>query len=520
MHHHENVSVRFSTYTTKRVTKCRNKQRPPTTDLGIYRRMVVDTSDDQASVYFPGDDTNFTLCGSQNVYTLHPPVISVPDNILGNQHLLIPQDDTCLPLRDNPPPPLRGTLLRSSPMGYLYRLSDFPHTLGSEDLKTWGCHKAARLLSDSPPDTTWIYLDGSAGQGSFGSAATIFKPDGEVLVLCLPSPYHSSEGAEYWAAFMPLRWLTSLHSPMQCVILRDNDQVIRTTDAQPDTMASRSSHGTLIKAFCSLVAHLPSRIQTHFAWITGHAGFKGNECSDLFPKWIAYSSFSSPEFLPPSPIGIVSNGVLPVCHRLTRSISRSLIPRHCHHSIHVISSFHYYSHSSWFSGLPFKWSSGNMNFSTYAYQDDPTPRACHKCSHPHPLDVISFLSHCLCADHIISSFIYAWPAPFNRIASVSWSSGTHLGDKRRFAKMLVPSSLYEAMTTPTHGESKPQRVLAFKNALPRRQRKLKDALSDTLMWLAEDPPPRPQPPPQGPNTREKPNSTYSTLHTVPESPAP
>ena len=171
---------------------------------------------------------------------------------------------------------------------------------------------------------------------------------------------------------MLLRWLSSLHSPMQCVTLGANDQVIRTRDAQRRTMASRSSHGTWIKAFCSLVAHLPSRIQTQFVWIKCHAGFKGNECSDLFSKWTAYSSFPPPQFRPPPPIGIVSNGVLPVCHRLTTSISRSLIPRHCHHNIHVTSSFYYHNHLSGLSGLPFKWSSGNMNFSTHAYHDELT----------------------------------------------------------------------------------------------------------------------------------------------------
>ena len=227
-------------------------------------------------------------------------------------------------------------------------------------------------------------------------------------------------------------------------------------------------------------------------------------------KWIAYSSFSSPDFMPPPPMGIVSKGVLPVCHHLTTSVSRSLIPRHYHHNIHVTSSFYYHTHSSWFSGLPFKWSSGNMNFSTYAYHDDLTSRTCHKCSHPHPLDVISFVSHRPCAGHIISSFIQPWPAPFNHIASVWWSACPHLGDKRSFAKMLVPSSLYEAMTTPAKGESKPQLVLAFKNALPQRQRKLKDALSNALTWLAEDNPPRP-PPPQGSNTWGKPNAP-TVLH--------
>ena len=86
--------------------------------------------------------------------------------------------------------------------------------------------------------------------------------------------------------------------------------------------------------------------------------------------------------------------------------------------------------------------------------------------------------------------------------------------------MCLPPSdalrlMYDAMTTPTTGETKPQRVLAFKNALPQRQQKLKDALSKALNWLAEDPPPLPRPPPQGLNTWGKPHSTYSTSHTPP-----
>ena len=240
--------------------------------------------------------------------------------------------------------------------------------------------------------------------------------------------------------------------------------------------------------------------------------FRGNECSDLFSKWIAYRSSSSPELQPPPPLGTVSSGSLPVCHRLTTSVSRALIPRHHHHNIHVPSSFFFYNHSSWFSGLPFKWSSGNMNFFTYAFHNDLTPRICHKCSQPHPLDVASFLSHCPSADHIVQSFIHAWPPPFNQVASIWWAQCSHPGDKRNFVKLLVPSTLYEAMITPTTGETKPQRVLSFKNALP--QRKLKDALSKALTWLAEDPPPLPRPPPpQGPNTWGKPNSIYSTPHT-------
>ena len=130
-----------------------------------------------------------------------------------------------------------------------------------------------------------------------------------------------------------------------------------------------------------------------------------------------------------------------------------------------------------------------MNYLTYAFHNDLTPRICHKCSQSHPLDVASFLSHCPSADHIVQSFIHAWPPPFNQVGSIWWAQCSHPGDKRNFVKFLVPSTLYDAMTTPTTGETKPQRVLAFKNALPQRQQQLKDALSKALTWLAEDPPP-------------------------------
>ena len=306
---------------------------------------------------------------------------------------------------------------------------------------------------------------------------------------------------------MFLRWVSSLNQPMQCIILGDNEQVIRTANVQSYVMASRSSHGTWVKAYSSLLAQMPTFVSTQFALIKGHAGFQGNECSDLFSKWIAYSSSSSPELLPPPPLGTVSFGSLPVCHRLTTSVSRALIPRHHHYNIHVPSSFFFYNHSSWFSGLPFKWSSGNMNFLTYAFHNDLTPRICHKCSQPHTLHAASFLSHYPSADQTVQSFIHAWPPPFNQVASIWWPQCSHPGDKRNFVKFLVPSTLYEAMVTPTTGETKPQRVLAFKNALSQRQRQLKDALSKALTWLAESPPPFHAPPP--------PDSTPGGNHTAP-----
>ena len=98
---HEQAYVRFTTYSSNRVTKWGNKQRHQNTDLGIHGGIVTDTSCYQAAIYFPGDDTTFNLRGSEKVYTIHPPVIAAPANIPGNHH-------PAPPLRDNPPPPERG----------------------------------------------------------------------------------------------------------------------------------------------------------------------------------------------------------------------------------------------------------------------------------------------------------------------------------------------------------------------------------------------------------------------------
>ena len=76
-------------------------------------------------------------------------------------------------------------------MGYLYQVHGLPpYFLRSEDLKAWNCNRASQLLQEASSETTWVYLDGSAGQGGFDSAATIYKPNGTILILYLPSPYH------------------------------------------------------------------------------------------------------------------------------------------------------------------------------------------------------------------------------------------------------------------------------------------------------------------------------------------
>ena len=117
--------------------------------------------------------------------------------------------------------------------------------------------------------------------------------------------------------------------------------------------------------------------------------------------------------LPPSPppIGCISRGPLPVIHKLTTTSIKHLLPCHKHENIHVPSSFHFYNHTSWFQGLPFKWSSGNSNMAPFAFHDDLCPRHCNAYPDPHPMDVISFVSHCPTCEHLVQTYIQCCPPP-------------------------------------------------------------------------------------------------------------
>ena len=68
---------------------------------------------------------------------------------------------------------------------------------------------------------------------------------------------------------------------------------------------------------------------------------------------------------PPPPMGCISEGPLPVTHKLTTAPIKHLIPCHKHENILVQSSLHFYNHTSWFKGIFFKWSSGNFNMAPF-----------------------------------------------------------------------------------------------------------------------------------------------------------
>ena len=128
-----------------------------------------------------------------------------------------------------------------------------------------------------------------------------------------------------------------------------------------------------------------------WAWVKGHARFTGDEISNACSKWAANAMVWDPSLPPPPPLGCISRGPLPVTHKLTTSSIKHLIPRHKHENILVQSSFHFYNHTSWFKGLPFKWSDRNFNMAPFAFYNDLRAHHCHACPDPHPMDVISFV---------------------------------------------------------------------------------------------------------------------------------
>ena len=83
----------------------------------------------------------------------------------------------------------------------------------------------------------------------------------------------------------------------------------------------------------------------------------------------------------------------------------------------------------------------------FAFHDDLRPRHCHACPDPHPMDVISFVSHCPTCEHLVQTYIQCWRPPFTEVVSQWWSATTHVGERRNFVRGLVPMSLYTKLTT-------------------------------------------------------------------------
>ena len=446
----EKVQVRFlATKPAPQYSKFGNRLKRTPQDLGFHLGTVTGVHTESATLQF-SDGTTHTiedpgLRRNEKEYTFQNPAISVRPQLAGYHELLTPPPSPAPKIHpQRPPPPGQHgrVLLDLSLHGKLYRLPDEPHSLDPDDLKDWGCEAAPTLLLTSSPGTTWVYLDGSAGSLGYGSAATLFSPNGSKWVLCQTSPYQSSEGSELWAAIMFLRWALTSHPHLTFAVLGDNVHLITfLSPSTPPDPPSSSPAGTWESSLQSIQASLRPGMIQGTGWIKGHAAFVGNEISDAYSKSAARVMIWDPSLLPPPPIGCISRGPLPVIHKLTTTQIKHLLPCNKHENIHVPSSFHFYNHTSWFQGLPFKWSSGKFNMAPFAFHDDLRPCYCHACPSPHPMDVISFVSHCVTCEHLVQTYIQCWRPPFTTVVSKWWSATTHVGERRNFVWGLVPMSL-------------------------------------------------------------------------------
>ena len=191
-----------------------------------------------------------------------------------------------------------------------------------------------------------MYLDGSAGALGYGSAATLFFPNGSGWVLCQTSRNQSSEGSEFWAAIMFLRWALASQPHLTFAVLGDNLHGITVLSPNtPPDLLSRSPADTWESSPQSIQASLRPGMIQGCGWIKGQAGFVGNEVSDAYSKWAAHVMIWDPSLLRPPPIGCISRGPLPVIHKLTTTSIKHLVPYHKHENIHVPSSFHFYNHT-------------------------------------------------------------------------------------------------------------------------------------------------------------------------------
>ena len=157
----------------------------------------------------------------------------------------------------------------------------------------------------------------------------------------------------------------------------------------------------------------------------------------------------------------------------------------------------------------------------FAFHDDLRPRHCHACPDPHPMDVISFVSHSPTCKHLVQTYIQCWRPPFTTVVSQWWSATTHVAERRNFVRGLVPMSLYTKLTTPPSGRRKPAHCHDLKLALMARVPLLLNALYRMLEWLDDHPhPPSPPHPPHRPKPMEAPLVALQHVTHRPRAPPP
>ena len=146
------------------------------------------------------------------------------------------RDKQVTPAAISPPGVARGRFVGGQQSGLAGCKAPLLFARGTSSCSSQGQRKGERRGA-SPRPSAPTYLP-SAGALGYGSAATLFFPNGSRWVLCQTSPYQSSEESEFLAAIMFLRWALASHPHLTLAVLGDNLHVI-------DAFPWGAGHGTL-----------------------------------------------------------------------------------------------------------------------------------------------------------------------------------------------------------------------------------------------------------------------------------
>ena len=101
---------------------------------------------------------------------------------------------------------------------------------------------------------------------------------------------------------MFLRLALVSHPRLNFAVLGDNLHVVTVLSPNtPPSLPLRSPAGTWESSVQSLQASLRPGMIQGWAWIKGHAGFRGNKISDAYSKWVAHVMVWEPSLLLPPP---------------------------------------------------------------------------------------------------------------------------------------------------------------------------------------------------------------------------
>ena len=168
-------------------------------ECDMYLGRVDDTSATSAEVAFPAQQAteHFRLRDSQDPeFVLQPPSARSDQNFSALLNWLFPGSCSyplfsAHQLPTPPHTPYGGTLLSFSPDACVYEPNVSPHSLRASHLQAWECHCTHQLPRQESQQTVWVYLDGSASRGGYGSAATVYLPNGTTFVFCPTSPFQT-----------------------------------------------------------------------------------------------------------------------------------------------------------------------------------------------------------------------------------------------------------------------------------------------------------------------------------------